>query len=511
MSNIEINSAVKRSSPASTEGLPAGWPVVEQSAICTQSLRAIVGDEHVLTSVADRYAYSRDRLPYGLFKLRTGDLPGTLPSAIVIPANEDELAAVVSLANRQLIRLIPFGAGSGVLGGTIPLSSEVMVDLKRMNRILELNEIDGVVTVQAGMNGGHFEAELNAQGFTANHLPQSIFMSTVGGWAACRGAGQVSSRYGKIEDIVVGLKAILPNGQRLEVRPVARRAVGPSIKDLMVGSEGVFGFITELSLRVSRIPLVQRGLTLAFPNLKRGMDALREIVQSEGRPSVMRLYDLEESQQRTEGMKPFENRPILAILQFSGPPLLAKAEEDFALEICVAHGASIADNQPYAHWLTTRYQSYSIKWQTAGYYMDTIEITGAWSTLPGMYERMRAVVLALHPDAYFGAHWSHIYPEGACQYMTLRLPPMPDAQALVMHREAWQGIQQICLDMGGSIAHHHGVGLFRNKWLHTELNTGMEMLQILKDGIDPHNLLNPGKVGLRAPADAILLAEGVSQ
>jgi alkyldihydroxyacetonephosphate synthase len=123
---------------------------------------------------------------------------------------------------------------------------------------------------------------------------------------------------------------------------------------------------------------------------------------------------------------------------------------------------------------------------------------------------MRAAVLALHPGAYFGAHWSHIYPEGACQYMTLRLPPMPDAQALPMHHEAWQQVQQICLDMGGSIAHHHGVGIFRNEWLRKELNTGLDMLQILKDGIDPHNLLNPGKVGLRAPADAMLLSEGVS-
>ena len=491
-------------------GIPANWPAVEISTANAHALRAIVGEEHVLTSIADRYAYSRDRLPYGLFKLRMGDLPGTLPSAIVIPANEDELVAIVVLANRERIRLIPFGAGSGVLGGAIPLSSEVMVDLKRMNRLLDLNEIDGTVTVQAGMNGGHFEAQLDAHGFTANHLPQSIFMSTVGGWAACRGAGQVSSRYGKIEDIVVGLKAVLPDGRRLEVRPLPRRAVGPSIKDLLIGSEGVFGFITELTLRVSRKSLVQQGLTLAFPSLQSAMDALREIVQGEGRPSVMRLYDLEESKQRTEGIAAFKDNPILVILQFSGPAILAQAEEDFARRICEAWGACVADNRPYEHWMETRYQSYSIKWQTAGYYMDTIEITGAWSALSSMYERMRTAVLALHPSAYFGAHWSHIYPEGACQYMTLRLPPMPEAQALSMHHMAWQQVQQICLDLGGSIAHHHGVGVFRNEWLRTELNTGLDMLQILKDGIDPHNLLNPGKVGLRAPADAMRLFEGAS-
>ena len=474
------------------------------------ALRAIVGDANVLTSVADRYAYARDRLPYGLFKLRTGELPGTLPSAVVIPGSEVELIAIVHLANRERLRLIPFGAGSGVLGGAIALNCEVMVDLKRMNRLVELNEMDGTVTVEAGMNGGHFEEQLNARGFTANHLPQSIYMSTVGGWAACRGAGQASSRYGKIEDIVVGLKAILPDGRSLEVRPVARRAVGPSIKDLLIGSEGVFGFITELTLRIGRQAQVRRGVTLAFPTLQSAMDALRGIVQEEGRPSVMRLYDLEESTQRTEGLPAFVGRPILVILQFSGPALLAQAEEAFAMQICESHGGCVAENRPYEHWEETRYQSYSIKWQTAGYYMDTIEITGAWSALPRMYERMRAAVLALHPGAYFGAHWSHIYPEGACQYMTVRLPPMPEKEALVLHRKAWQEVQEICLELNGSIAHHHGVGVFRNEWLRKELNSGMDMLQILKDGIDPHNLLNPGKVGLRAHADSAQLEQGAS-
>ena len=142
--------------------------------------------------------------------------------------------------------------------------------------------------------------------------------------------------------------------------------------------------------------------------------------------------------------------------------------------------------------------------------MDTIEITGAWSALPRMYERMRAAVLALHPDAYFGAHWSHIYPEGACQYMTIRLPPMHEDEALALHRKAWKEVQEICLELNGSIAHHHGVGVFRNEWLRRELNSGMDMLQILKDGIDPHNLLNPGKVGLRAHADAVQLTLGAS-
>lgn len=466
-------------------------------------LSIIVGSENVLAGTADRYAYSRDRMPYGLFRLRADSLPGTLPAAIVSPGNADEVLAVVDYARQHKLRLIPFGAGSGVLGGTVPLASEVMVDLKRLNRILDLNAVDGTVTVQAGMNGMQFEQELARQGFTAGHLPQSIAMSTVGGWVACRGAGQASSRYGKIEDMVLGLKAVLPNGRQVEVRPVARRAVGPSIKDLFVGSEGVLGFITEVTLRVWRQPEYATPLVLAFPSIDSGFSALREVMQSELRPEVIRLYDHKESVQRTEGLPEFAERPILCIMKFSGKEQLAVVERDMSLAICGRHGALPASLAPYEHWEATRFHSYSTQWQSDGYYMDTIEITAPWTRLPAMYNAMYAAAQAIHPEMHFGAHWSHIYPEGACQYMTVRLPPMPEEQAIALHQRAWDAIERLCLDLGGSVAHHHGAGLFRNPWVRVELNEGLQMLQILKDGLDPDNLINPGKLALRQPAGSI--------
>jgi alkyldihydroxyacetonephosphate synthase len=468
-------------------------------------LEGIVGPENVLVARADRFAYCRDRLPYGLFRLRSGHLPSTLPAAIVSPASQSDLVAIVALANREKIALIPFGAGSGVLGGTIPLNCEVIVDLKRMNKVLDINEIDGTVTVQAGMNGRQFEDALRARGYTAGHLPQSINMSTVGGWVACRGAGQASSRYGKIEDIVIGLKAVLPNGRELEVRPVARRAVGPSVKDILVGSEGVFGFITQVTLRIWKLPEYESAMVLAFPSQEAGFDALRQIVQSEIRPVVMRLYDEEESRQRTNGLPEFKRNPVLGILHFSGLRALTETERALSLDICQRHGAVESDPAPSHEWEQNRYKSYSIKWQSDGYYMDTIEVVAPWSKLPAMYDKISSAVRALHPDMYFGAHWSHIYAEGACQYMTLRLPPMDDDTALALHRKAWDTVERLCLAHGGSIAHHHGAGLFRNPWVREEINAGLDVLQAIKDGIDPHNLLNPGKIGLRPAPGAELV------
>jgi len=468
-------------------------------------LAALVGADHVSDAAPDLWVYARDRLPYATFAVRDGRVPGTLPSAVVRPGTEDELAAVVRFARARRIPLIPYGAGSGVLGGAVPVAHELVVDLKRLNRIVSIDETDLTVTVQAGMNGGQFEAALNARGFTTGHLPQSLYMSTVGGWAACRGAGQNSTRYGKIEDMVLGLRAILPDGQVLQVRPVARRAVGPSVKDLMIGAEGTLGVITELTLRLWRLPEVQLPLVLGFPSLQAGLDALRTVMQSELRPAVVRLYDAEESGQRTSAGGVFDARPFLAILEFSGPRRVAEAECGLALEIATAHGGARSDDAPYHHWLAHRFESYSPKWQSRGYYMDTIEVTAPWSAIPALYARIRDALAALSPQLYFGTHWSHVYPEGACQYMTVRGVPEPDAQALALHANAWETVQRLCLEAGASISHHHGVGAWRGGWLRAELGSGFTLLQALKDHLDPDNLFVPGKLGLRARDGAVRL------
>lgn len=465
------------------------------------ALSACVGAEHLLAAAADRWAYARDRLPFGTYRLREGLLPACLPAAVVMPGDEQTLVALLQLAVPHELALIPFGAGSGVLGGTLPLrpqGRELIVDLKRLNRLQQVDAVNGTATVQAGMNGAQFEAALNEQGFTCGHHPQSITMSTVGGWAACRGAGQASSRYGKIEDMVLGLRAVLPDGRRLEVRPVARRSVGPSLKDLLVGSEGTLGFITELTLRIWRRPAWEQGHVLALPSIESGLDALREILQAELRPQVARLYDDAESRARTEGVAGFDaGHPILCMLKFAGLERLARLEAELALEIAARHGARPAGREPYEHWEQTRYQSYSTKWQTEGHHMDTIEVAAPWTALPALYRACRDAVTALAEGTHFGAHWSHVYPEGACQYMTLRLPPMAHERALALHHQAWDRVQRLTLDHGGSIAHHHGAGWFRGPWMAEELGGGLPMLQAIKDALDPHNLCNPGKLGLR--------------
>ncbi|MBY0295067.1 MAG: FAD-binding oxidoreductase [Methylobacterium sp.] len=473
-----------------------------------EAVRALVGDGHVATDRDTLVRYARDRLPFGIFKARSGGLPGTVPRAVVRPASAEEVAEVVRLAARDGHRIIPFGLGSGVLGGTTPLGGEVMLDLTRLDRLIALDEVNGLATVEAGMNGGAFEAALNARGWTSGHLPQSIHISTVGGWAACRGGGQASSRYGKIEDIVVGLKAVLPDGRPLVVRPVPRRSVGPSLIDLFVGSEGTLGIITELTLRIWRRPEVETGHVLAFPGLEAAWNAARRIMQAEIRPLVLRLYDPVESRERAAGLAEFDGHPVMGILMFSGTAALAAAERDAALSLAAEEGAVETGDAPYRHWQENRYLSYSAKWQEAGYFMDTIEVCAPWSALPALYARAREAALAICPGMHFGAHWSHAYADGSCQYMTIRLPPMPDAEGLALHARLWDAIEGITLEEGGTLAHHHGAGLFRNPYLRRELGTGLDVLQAIKDALDPDNRLNPGKLGLRPAPGAIEVRRG---
>lgn len=460
-------------------------------------MRAVIGDENVRVDFPTRLCYARDRLPWGTFNIRRGKLPFDLPAAIVAPANHDEVRALLRLANAAQVPVIPFGAGSGVLGATLPLRGEIMLDLKRLNRILAWHDMDGMVDVQAGMNGGEFERALNQRGFMCGHYPQSLRMSTVGGWVACRGAGQESTRYGKIEHLVRGMNVVMANGDDFEVRAGPPRAVGPSLQDLLVGSEGTLGVITSLSLRMFPLPALKQPLVLAYGNLAEALQASRNMLQAELRPAVFRLHDETESRTKVRGLSGFDAHPILCFLEFHGDPRLVEVEYGLARDIALRHGAMVGSNGPFEDWLAHRFQSYSVQAQAENNYQDTIEVSAPWSRLEAMHAAMREAVTALHPALFFGTHWSHAYAEGACQYMTFRLPAMADDEALAIHARLWETVHALCSEHGGSISHHHGIGFFRADWMAQDIGRGgLDVLRQIKVALDPRAILNPGKLGL---------------
>ena len=483
------------------------FPPEEMTILRTTDLSAqfcdLLGTGNVIIDEAARGGYAHDRLPFANFIGRNGETVGTLPSIVLRPANEEDVIEIVRLAAGADVPVIPYGSGSGVLGGTIPLNGEVMIDMQRMDRITNLDFADGLVTVQAGMNGAVFEKTLNDQGFTCGHRPQSLEISTVGGWAACRGGGQESSRFGKIEDIVVGLKAVMPDGRLLEVRPLPKRATGPSVLDLIVGSEGALAIITELTLRIWKLPEAEEPIVLALPDRAAALGLAKRIMQAGLHPRIVRLYDEKETSGRVEGMAEFTDRPVMANIVLCGETDIVKAEAALVRRFGQDADAVETATRPFDEWREKRYVSITKQWLDKGYYNDTIEVTVNWSHAEKLYDTIAQKVAALHPQAHFSAHWSHVYPEGVCQYMTFRLPPMDRKGALPMHARIWEIAQSETLAHGGSIAHHHGSGLFRGAWMDEEHGVGMDLLRKVKAAIDPQNLFNPGKLGLPARAGSV--------
>lgn len=457
----------------------------------------IVGFDNMFQDFEDLLAYGRDRWPYANLQYRFGRLPASVPLLVVLPGTYEEVSQVLKLVNEYRLAVIPYGAGSGVLGGAVPMGKEIVIDLKRLNRLMDIDEISGLATAQAGMNGELFEAALNKRKFTLGHFPQSLNVSTVGGWLSCRSAGQASTRYGKIEDMVVGLKALLSDGRLVEVRPVPRRAVGPSIKDIFVGAEGTMGIILEGTFRIWPYPEYETVHVLGFEDYLTGIEALRKIMQAELRPAIVRLYDESESRQKIEGFPEYKNHPCLVILTFNGLRELVEVEERLALRICSDLGGVEGSPEPAFKWMQHRFESLSAKPVSQGKMLDTVEVAGSWMVQADLYDGMKEAVISVAPEAHFGAHWSHTYSDGACMYMTFIIPASDEVKAASQHSQIWENCMKACLKAGGTISHHHGVGYFRRKWLVEELGAGHEVLQHLKNGIDPHHIMNPGKLGLK--------------
>ncbi len=483
-------------------GREGGLPLKHSDLV--SDLSGLIGAENILVDEGARAGYAHDRLPYATFRAREGALVGTLPGLVVRPASTEEVSGIVRKAAQADKPLIPYGSGSGVLGGIIPLGEELMLDMQRMNRILNIDRENNLVTVEAGMNGEAFEGALNAEGYTCGHLPQSLTISTVGGWAACRGGGQESSRFGKIENIVVGLKAVMPDGRVLEVRPLPKRASGPSVLDVIVGSEGTLAVITELTMRIWKLPAAEEIIVLALPDRVSALGLAKRIMQAGLHPRIVRLYDEKETAMRTEGIEAFGPRPVMANIVVCGEPAIVAAEA--ALVRGFAHDVDAVETEtrPFDEWRAKRYVSITKQWLDRGYYNDTIEVTVNWSNAASLYDTIAArITEEVSAKAYFSAHWSHVYPEGVCQYMTVRLSPMDQKAALPMHRKLWEIVTGETLAHGGSIAHHHGSGLFRGPWMDSEHGVGMDLLRSIKASVDPQNLFNPGKLGFPARAGAI--------
>ena len=436
---------------------------------------------------------SRDWWPLAMI-WATGGTVGQVAGALARPTSVEEVCAVLALCNDRRIPVTPAGGRSSVVGGTVPVHGGVLLDLTAMSGIGEVDATSLVVEVAAGTFGDAFEEVLRAEhGLTVGHWPQSMALSTVGGWLACRGAGQLSNRYGKIEDIVVGLEVVLADGRVVRTGGQPRQAVGSDLNQLFVGSEGTLGVVTRAWLQAWPVPAHTARGAWAFPSFSAALDAMRRTVQRGARTAVLRLYD------GIEAARNFDLDPSVHLLLAydEGDPLVVESEMAVLAEECAA--AERLDDALVERWFGHRNDVAALEALIGkGFVVDTMEISAPWSALDAIYEATTAAIAAVEGTASVSAHQSHSYPGGACLYFTFGAAVDPDRREQY-YVDAWDAGSRAVLANGGSLSHHHGVGLNRARFVADALGDGLDVLRTVKSGLDPRGILNPGKLGLPDP------------
>jgi alkyldihydroxyacetonephosphate synthase len=505
-------------------------------------LSAIVGDDRVSTRHADLTTYARDMWPRVLLAVREGAVAEHPPDVVVWPETVDEVAEIVKLARARRVPIVPYGAGSGVCGGALPLHGGITIDVKRMDRIRAIDDDDLVVDAECGINGERLERALAARGLTLGHFPSSIYCSTLGGWLAARSGGQMSTRYGKIEDMVLGVTAVTGRGDIVVTGRHGRVQAGPDWTQLLVGSEGTLAVLTSARLRVRPQPAARHLRGFSFPRIPAGLEAIRRVLQRGLRPAVIRLYDEFDSwmalrpHDKAKEPRPASALPDLeppaprkgllrnllggaldrpralnAIVELGAQKLLrpgcllivgvegaeprAGREAGVVLAELERAGGKDLGEGPGKDWLARRYAvSYNMsKVFEAGAFVDTMEVASTWERLMDLYEGVRAALLR---NAFVMAHFSHAYPEGCSIYFTFAGHAPTRAAAETKYDALWRDGMLAATRAGGTISHHHGVGLLKGPYMADEHRESMAVLQAVKDTLDPDGIMNPGKLGL---------------
>ncbi len=449
-------------------------------------------DGDVSTKEEDRIIYSRDYWPIALKWFLDKKLPA-LPHAIVWPQNVEQISALMKIANEYRVPIIPYGGGSGVMGAAVPIYGGVVVDMKKMDKIVSISDENLMARVQTGINGMNLERWLNHHGYTLGHIPQSLYCSSLGGWLACKAAGQFSTKYGKIEDIVVAIQAVLADGSIIESKEVPRSSTGPEVERLLIGSEGTLGIITEATLKIWPYPEEREYLSFAFQSIEDALQAVRKILRKQVYPAVVRIYDKEETLRHFYNIKEAENKCML-ILLMEGSKEVVKLERIVSEKICSEKGMACGE-EPVMQWLKTRFNvKESSEFLPRGFIFDTVEISTSWKNAALTYHSIIKALKSVKGMIIASAHASHFYPQGVCFYFTFGGIPPHGNNAHEFYISAWDAIMEECIKNNASISHHHGIGLTRKKWLAKEMGNRMEMLKKVKKAIDPHNIMNPGKM-----------------
>ncbi|MDZ7677079.1 MAG: FAD-binding oxidoreductase [Acidimicrobiales bacterium] len=446
----------------------------------------------VSVDAATRSETSRDWWPLAMMWALENQIPAQA-AVVARPSTPDEVAAVLRICDQARVPVTATAGRSGVCGASVPVHGGVALDLTGLSGIPHVDSSSLTADVAAGTFGDHLETRLrDDHGLTLGHWPQSVSLSTVGGWLACRSAGQLSNRYGKIEDLVVGLDVALADGTIISTGGAPRAAVGPDLTQLFVGSEGTLGVITGARLRLRPAPEVEAHRAYGFTTWDEGMEACRRILRRGADPAVLRLYDAVESDRSYQ-----TGERNVALILDEGDPVTVEANMAIVAAECA--DAEVLDESLVGRWLDHRNEVSALKSLIGNdFVVDTMEISAPWSALPGIYRATVDALQQIDGVRAASAHQSHAYVDGACLYFTFAGRPS-DGDRDAMYRRCWDAGTRAVLAGGGALSHHHGVGLNRARFMTEALGPAHTVLAAVKSSLDPNGILNPGKLGLPDP------------
>jgi alkyldihydroxyacetonephosphate synthase len=485
--------------------------------------KKLIGEENVKTD-----EYSRLQIAYGktmidLMRLREG-IVENVPDIVLHPRDKKDVENIVKFCNEEHIAVYVYGGGSSVTRGVECVNGGVSLDMRvHMNKVIKFSEINKTITVEPGMSGPNLEKTLNdavntlgaKRAYTCGHFPQSFEYSCVGGWVVTRGAGQNSTYFGKIEDIVICQEYVTPVGV-IRTKEYPATATGPSIDEIMMGSEGTFGVLVSVTLKVFKyMPENQKRFSFIFKNWQDARDAAREIMQGQfGFPSVFRLSDPEEtdialklygvegtpidSMMNLRGFKKGERCLMLGFTD--GEKSFSKLVKKNIMKVCRRYHAMYTTGYVTKGWEKGRFKDPYMREDLEDYGLmtDTLECSVNWEQLSYVYEGVRKYCKS-RPDTICMTHMSHFYPQGCNLYFIF----IAKLNKIDEYLDYQYGILDNIQKYGAAMSHHHGIGKMTAPWLEGEIGKNqMEVIKTLKNHFDPNGIMNPGgTLGLDLPED----------
>ncbi|ADT98862.1 alkylglycerone-phosphate synthase [Mycolicibacterium gilvum] len=495
------------------DGTPLDEPTLDQvrlrpSALSPgdrDGLSAIIGAEHVTVDDRARLLRAGGKSTLDLLRRRDFGVQDA-PDAVLLPGGEDEIAEVLRYCAHRSIAVVPFGGGTSVVGGVDPLRGDfkavVSLDLRRLDELHSLDDVSWEAELGAGLTGPEAERLLGERGFSLGHYPQSFLFATIGGFAATRSSGQDSAGYGRFNDMVRGLRAVTPAGV-LDLGRAPESAAGPDLRQLLIGSEGAFGIITRVRVRVHPVPEVTRYEAWSFPDFATGADALRAVVQTGTGPTVIRLSDEAETGVNLATTENIGEQKItggcLAITAFEGTEAHVASRHAETRDLLAAKGGTSLGEAPAKAWEHGRFNAPYLRdaLLSAGALCETLETATNWSNVAALKAAVTEALTRSLEDSGTPAlvlcHISHVYPTGASLYFTVVAAQR--GNPIEQWRKAKAAASDAMVRTGATITHHHAVGADHRPWMTDEVGgLGVSVLRAVKSVLDPAGILNPGKL-----------------